>query len=102
MFKKIGFTIGMMFLMNACATTSTPTAKPAPATKTNTTATKKGKPAPQQPSAKAQKKPVGPATQKVEARQAEIQDEFDFTLGEPLNPTVRKRIEKDQYSKAVD
>lgn len=76
-----GFVLGLMLLIG-CATTPNAPAKPMPAPKQSAAAAKK-------PAQKA----VGPATRKVQVRQAEIEDEFDFTLGEPLDPAVRKRID---------
>ncbi len=98
MLKKVGSIVGMMFLLSACATTPATTAKPT-TTKTNAAATKKGK---QPAAAKPTKKTAGPATRKVEVRQAAMQDEFDFTLGDPLDPAVRKRIDEDRYSQTIE
>lgn len=98
-FVVSGFILGLM-LLNGCATTPTAPAKPMPApkqaaAKAQQTASKK------LTNAKAPaKKGTGPATRKVERRQTEIQDEFDFTLGDPLAPAVRKRIDDETYRAA--
>lgn len=77
-------------LMAGCASTGAKT-PPKKATKT-TVAPKKLKTA----------KKTGPATQKVKDRQAAMQQEMDFTLGDPLHPAVRKRIEEERYSQTLE
>lgn len=56
------------------------------------------KPAPQ--TRIAAKKKEGPATKKVRERQEQMQDEMDFTLGEPLSPRVRSRMNDDRFTKS--
>lgn len=43
----------------------------------------------------------GPATRKLQMRQAAMQQQLDYTLGEPLHSAVRKKIEAEKYSQTL-